>query len=194
MVANFPADFSWQFTGSGNMTTAVTEEIVDGQMSGSALSILMMFLILILFFQSIKMGWIGMLPILVTVVVNFGMMGLFSVSLNIGTALINCLVIGVGVDYSIHYLSRVKKNIFKGMKLEAALQETIHHTGKAILINATIVGIGFSALLLSEMTPIQTMGWLVLLTMLTGTMSTLVLIPATMRLLYVKNTPFYQAE
>ena len=66
---------------------------------------------LILTFSSIIKGLIAMIPLVSTILVNYGIMGLMGISLDLGTSVVSCIVIGIGVDYSIHYLSHFHENI-----------------------------------------------------------------------------------
>jgi predicted RND superfamily exporter protein len=128
-------------------------------------------------FRKISYAGIAIVPLIMTISINFGIMGFFRIPLDIGTAIISSIVIGIGVDYAIHYLSRLKNNLDQGTTFSRALENTVSHSGKAIVSNAATVGFGFVALWFSVLTPLIIMGWMITVTMLVSAFSTLVLIP-----------------
>lgn len=175
---NFPPYFSLEITGLSENNVAANREIVVGQTGSLIISYLVIFLLLVIIFKSLKWGILGLLPLTLTILVNFGFLSLIKKPLDNATALISCIVIGVGVDYSIHYLSRFRLELSRGHSYVEALVETIGHSGKAILFNALVVSIGFLTLSFSEFLPTKTVGWMVASTMLTCCLTTLIVIPA----------------
>lgn len=173
----FPDTFRLEISGSANIEAATTTEIVKGQITGLTVSILVVLVMIGITFQRIGYTLIAMIPLVMTITINFGVMGFLGIPLDIGTSIISSVVIGIGVDYSIHYLSRLKKNIDKGMAFTTALDNTVRHSGKAIISNAITVGLGFMALWFSVLTPLIIMGWLISLTMVVSALCALVLLP-----------------
>ncbi len=110
-------------------------------------------------------------------------MGFTNIPLDIGTAVVAIIVIGIGVNYSIHYLSRLETNLKQGTSFEESIMVTVRYSGKAIVFNAFVVGIGFTAMLFSMMAPLVTMGWMITMTMFISALGTIVLLPAWLILL-----------
>jgi len=119
-----------------------------------------------------------MIPLAFTVLFNFGVMGIFGVNLDIGTTLVSSIVIGIGVDYSIHYLSRMFREIEQGADLHDAISNTVRRSGKAITSNAVTVGFGFLALSVSDFLPLVTLSWMIWLTLNISALATMILLPA----------------
>jgi len=174
---NFPGHIKVDISGSASVSVAATDEIVSGQMKSMLASLGVVLIMLFVTFKKVNYAAIAMVPLVMTITINFGIMGFFSIPLDIGTAIISSIVIGIGVDYSIHYLSRLIKNLNQGMDFSNALNNTIRHSGKAIVSNAITVGLGFAALWFSILMPLIIMGWMITVTMLVSAVSTLVLIP-----------------
>lgn len=189
---NFPDFLKVDISGSASVSVAATDEIVNGQMASLFLSLALVLVMLVITFRKFFYAAIAMVPLVMTIAINFGIMGFFSIPLDIGTAIISSIVIGIGVDYSIHYLSRLKKNLEQGMDFSNALNNTVAHSGKAIVSNAMTVGLGFVALWFSLLTPLIIMGWMITVTMLVSAFSTLVLIPVL--LLFVKKMVRFQKK
>ena len=177
-VQHFPPQFSMTSTGMVPINVATSTEVVSSQilsLSGSLLAVLLM---LVLIFRSFYRGVMGMIPLVFTVLFNFGFMGYFGVNLDIGTALVSSIVIGIGVDYSIHYLSRMFSEIAQGATLQDAISKTVRRSGKAITSNAVTVGFGFLALSVSEFLPLVTLSWMIWLTLNISALATMILLPA----------------
>jgi hypothetical protein len=175
---HFPPQFSIISAGMVPINVATSKEVVSSQilsLSGSLLAVLLM---LVLIFRSFYRGLMGMIPLAFTVLFNFGVMGIFGVNLDIGTALVSSIVIGIGVDYSIHYLSRMFSEIAQGATLQDAIARTVRRSGKAITSNAVTVGFGFLALSVSEFLPLVTLSWMIWLTLNISALATMILLPA----------------
>ena len=124
-------------------------------------------------FRSIKAGLIGSLPILITAVLSFGVMGLLNIPLSTTTALLSSIAIGIGIDYAIHFLQYYKQNLAHSRQKVTAIYKTMNQTGKAILFNAIVVISGFMVLLFSVFPPNRTLGALVSMNMFTSLLGTL---------------------
>ncbi len=177
-VRQFPQGFSMTSSGMVPINVATSNEVVTSQIRSLSGSILAVFLMLALIFRSVTRGLMGMIPLVFTVLFNFGVMGFFGVHLDIGTALVSSIVIGIGVDYSIHYLSRMFHELADGKELHDAISNTVRRSGKAITSNAVIVGFGFLALSVSEFLPLVTLSWMIWLTLNISALATMILIPA----------------
>jgi uncharacterized protein len=182
-AAHFPPGMTLRLAGSAELMTATNEAIVRGQIFSLGSSFVLILLLLLVEFRSLTKGLLGMVPLSVTAVLNFGAMGLFDIPLNIGTAIVSSIVIGIGVDFAIHYLSRLQAELPFSASLEEALQRTMHASGKAITANAVTVAVGFLALLMSDMIPMRYVGWMVCQTLLVSAVTTLMLLPAAVALL-----------
>ncbi|MGE4434327.1 MAG: RND family transporter [Bacteroidales bacterium] len=167
------------YAGSGYKALVFTDLILDGQIKSILLSLLLVFILLSLLFRDIKAGLAGTLPIILTALISFGVMGLFNIPLSTTTALLSSIAIGIGIDYAIHFLEHYKTNQEKNERKIDALHQTMQQTGKAILFNAWVVIAGFLVLLFSVFPPNRTLGALVSLNMFTslaGTLSLLMIV------------------
>lgn len=175
---HFPEGMSLRFTGPEMINYATNAEVVRSQVTSLMLSLGTVLVMLLLLFRSGSRSLLGTLPLAFTVLLNFGVMGLFGVPLNVGTAIVSGIVIGIGVDYAIHYLTRLQHELDGGLAPEAAFRHTMTASGKAITANALTVSLGFLALTLSDFTPVRQGGWMTSQTLLVSAAVTLVLIPA----------------
>lgn len=162
------------YAGSGYKSLVFTRLILSGQISSLLLSVGIVILLVALMFRSLRAGLIGAVPIALTAIVNFGVMGLLGIPLSTTTALISSIAVGIGVDYAIHFIDRYRLYTRKLEPLEAAAR-TMHHTGRAILMNAVVVIAGFLVLLASVFPPNRSLGALVSFSMFTSFLGTVTL-------------------
>lgn len=174
---NFPDGYQVTTSGGADMTNTLNDLVVNSQMTSLLLSFLLVFMILALSYRSFWAGLIGIVPLSFSVILNFGLMGLLGISLNIATALIASIAVGIGVDYTIHFLSAYRDERRKSGDLERVTKAALLTSGKAILFNALAVGLGFAVLIFSSFTPLVNLGILLAVVMFTSSMGALVLLP-----------------
>ena len=156
----------------------LADMVVSGQIKSLILAMVVVFVLLTLIFRSLNAGVLSVLPLSVAILVLFGLMGFFGITLDIATALISSIMIGVGIDYTIHFLWRFKEERSKGIDHREAAYITLITTGRGIIINALSVIIGFLALTLSNFEPLRFFGGLVVISITTCLICALVLIPS----------------
>jgi hypothetical protein len=138
--------------------------------------------------RSFLSGVYAAIPIMVAILILFGVMGLTAIPLNIATVLVASVALGIGIDYSIHIISHFNHSYRHHTNAEKAIEETILISGKAILINVLSVSIGFLILVFSDMVPLQYFGVLIALSMLGSSLGALTLLPVILILVHRKKT------
>lgn len=161
------------YAGSGYKALVFSDLILEGQIFSILISLGLVFILLSIMFNSLVVGLVGSVPIVLTALISFGVMGLFDIPLSTTTALLSSIAIGIGVDYAIHFLQYYRLNL-KDSKLKiTAIYKTMNQTGKAILFNAMVVIAGFLVLLFSVFPPNRRLGALVSMNMFTSLVGTL---------------------
>lgn len=156
----------------------ISNAVVRGQVNSLIFALLTIAVLLWIIFRSVTAGFLGAIPLLVTLVCNFGLMGWLNLQLDIGNSLLSSIAIGIGVDYTIHLFWRLRYELSLGKEYSEAIITTLTTTGRGIAINALSVIIGFSVLLLSGMVIIKTFAFLIIFSLLLCLFSALILIPA----------------
>ena len=182
----FPEGYSVQTAGTSKIMYALTILITSSQTISILISLILVFIILTLNYRSVFAGIIGIIPIGLTVLINFGVMGLLKIRLDISTAMVSAVSIGIGIDYTIHYLSYYRFERLKTDNLETVAHNTLKGVGKAIIFNAVSVAGGFLVLLFSNFTPLNYFGLLVALTMITSSTASLTLLPILLEIIKPK--------
>ena len=174
---NFPKDISVEPNGSMFIEQSLNTLVVQSQLISVAVSFGIVFLILAVYYRSIIAGIIGIIPLMISVALNFGFMGIVGIKLNIGTAMVASFAIGIGIDYTIHYLAAYHHEYTKRRDDRNFLIHTFYGSGKAILFNAVSVGAGFAVLILSKFNMLSELGLLIALVMGTSSFASLTVLP-----------------
>jgi predicted RND superfamily exporter protein len=183
----FPKDVKVEIAGTALVEKSLNNLVVQSQLISVALSILMVFLILSVYYRSAVAGLIGLAPLSISILINFAVMGLTGMKLNIGTAMVASTAVGTGIDYTIHYMAAFHHEYLLTGGKGAFLRRTFLTSGKAILFNAVSVGAGFAVLGLSQFNILAQLGLLIALTMGTSALVSLTLLPV---LLLIVNPAF----
>jgi len=164
--------------GSTMVEGSLNSLIVRTQVISVIISILCIFIIVAFSNRSVIAGIVGVLPLSISILVNFAVMGFAGIKLNLGTSMVASVSVGIGIDYSIHFLEAFKREYRKYKGGADFLMACFKSSGKAIIINAVSVGAGFAVLLLSRFNILCDLGLLIAITMCTSALVSLTVLPA----------------
>jgi uncharacterized protein len=148
------------------------------QLVGLASTIAAVTALVMILMGSIVAGLIAAIPLILTVTFSMGIMAYTGQPLDIMTLMVSVVAVGIGVDYSIHFISRFRSEFRKDQNAERSLQKTIQTTGRGITYNALTVALGFFILIFASFKGIRTFGWQIALTMGVSALSAISIIPA----------------
>ena len=195
-MSYFPKDFlernhlQVQISGTANLYNVANTLLVDGMVESIILCVIIVFVLLLLVLRKFRMSVIALVPIFMTILINFGFMGLLHVPFNIVTALVSSIAIGIGVDYSIHFITWYRNELRANPDIALALENTIERKGRGILYNMFVIIGGFIVLVVSDFVPLIQFGLLVAGCMIIATIGALAVVPAIIRILSRKNPDF----
>ncbi|GHU25907.1 membrane protein [Spirochaetia bacterium] len=184
--ANFPKNVEITVGGTALVEESLNQLVVQSQVSSVFISLLVVLIIISASNKSIVAGLIGIVPLSISILINFAVMGFLGIKLNIGTAMVASVSVGIGIDYTIHFIDAFKREYAAARGKEGFLRKTFETSGKAILINAVSVGAGFAVLLLSQFVMIGNLGLLIALTMATSALVSMTVIPILLMLVKPK--------
>ena len=153
--------------------------LVKSQITSLLIAVILVITVISFMFRSLREGINASLPILATIAILYGFMGFTGIPLNIATVLVASVAMGIGIDYSIHFISHFNHRFKKSNNINEALKDTMLISGKAIFVNFISVAAGFSVLVFSDLVPMMYFGILIALSMLGSSMGALTLLPAT---------------
>jgi len=162
-------------------------QLVDRMLSDQWLTFLLaaagIFALLAVGFRSPLLAAVALVPNALPIFVVLGLLGWTGQRMNMGTAMIAAVSMGLSVDSSIHYLAAFRRRLAGGQAVPAAL-ETAHQTaGRAMIFSTLALVIGFLALTTSGFIPTVSFGALSCLTLAGGLIGNLVVLPVMLSLL-----------
>jgi hypothetical protein len=151
--------------------------LVLGQTRSLAICIVTVFLIIWACFGSVRTALVVTAPVLLTIVVLYGFIGLADWQIGIVTALFAPIAMGIGIDFAVHLQTEIIARR-QHVSLQDAIGQSVLTVGKPILASAVILTAGLAILLLSNIDPNRKLGFLLGLGTLVSAVATLVLVPA----------------
>jgi predicted RND superfamily exporter protein len=161
--------------------SSLNDLVVQSQITSMLISVLGIFIIISIANRSLIAGLMAMTPLSISILLNFAIMGLTGIKLNLGTSMVGAVSVCVGIDYTIHCLEAYRREYHTNNDGDF-LRRVFFSSGKAIIINATSVGAGFAALLLSSFVMLADFGLLVAFTMFSSSVVSLIVLPAMLSL------------
>ena len=156
--------------------------IIDGQKRGLAFAFLSTTIMMIVCLRLFGAGLVSMIPNALPLVVLGGVLGLFQDAVDSDTMMIGMIAIGIAVDDTVHFLTRLRLEASRVEDMDEALWRTFRFTGRAIVHTSIILCLGLSPFLLSDYLTTQLMGSLLPLTLVMALISDLLLLPALVKL------------
>jgi predicted RND superfamily exporter protein/outer membrane lipoprotein-sorting protein len=184
-AATFPRDVTVSFGGEAAQTIALSDTLIKGKLINIAQIAGAVFLVSALAFRSLLAGVVVLAPLAMAVLAVFGVMGAAGIPLNVPNSLISAMAVGIGADYAIYLLYRMRELARRGAAPEQAVRLALASAGKAALFVATAVAGGYGVLALSVGYNVHL--WLsmfIVLAMVVSAAASLLLIPSVV--LYLK--------
>lgn len=172
-----PPTVVMRYGGGVAEAAAINEVLARDKLLNIAQILLAVFVLSGLFFRSFSAACLVVLPLGMSVVSVFGILGLSGIPLNIPTSLIAAMAVGIGADYSIYLLARFRENAQKSANDAALLSATLHGAGTACIYVATAMAVGYGVLAFSFGFRVhQWMALLIASAMLVSVIATLLLV------------------
>ncbi|HEY9129587.1 MAG TPA: MMPL family transporter [Sulfurovum sp.] len=153
------------------------QSLFNSQITMIGLVLLIVFLMFLILFRSMKLTLIAMIVNIIPIGMIFGFMGWFQIPLDIMTITIAAIAMGIGIDDTIHYIHRFEAEFKKDNLYYFSMHRSNTSIGKALYFTTLVIVIGFSILTLSNLLPTIYFGLLTMLVMIAALISDLILLP-----------------
>jgi predicted RND superfamily exporter protein len=173
-----PYGYRGRVTGNTVLVVHAIDDIARGQALSLVVGLLSIGALLVTYFRSLRIGLLALVPNVLPVLAYFGALGLFGVTLNPTTALVACLVLGVAVDDTLHYLARYRGFVLAGREPEQAVVEALRAVARPIALTTVVVCGGLLAFSTSQLTHQVEFGVLAAGTLLLAALLDVTLTPA----------------
>ncbi len=168
-------------TGLFVLLTFLIESLLGDQLQSFLLAAGGIGIMMAVAFRSVRIGLALLIPNVLPIVLVIGAMGWIGLPVNIATAMIASVSMGLTIDSSIHYLAGYRRARAAGLPLVDALRATHENVGLALVFANLALIIGFSVLTLSHFIPLIHFGILVSVAMFGGLAGNLILLPLLLR-------------
>jgi len=155
--------------------------LLRDQYRAFALTVPAIFVVLWLVFRSLRVAAVAMLANLIPVIVCLGAMGWARIPVNMTTAMMLSVVLGIAVDDTLHYVWRYRRELARCGSPTTAIHCTHQSVGRACFFTSVVITGGFSILVLSQFLPTAYFGGLVGFTMVAALVVDLLLLPVLLR-------------
>lgn len=179
--------------GMAYLSLVWNEEVLGDMMRGFAFSLVAVFAILAINFRSLKWAALSYVPLVLTIAVIYGVIGLVGKDFDMPICVLSCLSLGMAVDFAIHFIARFRQRLdsqcgessfghvqahSETSQLVDALMWTAERPGVGILRNAVLFAGAFSVMLFASLRPYVTVGAFMLSMMVLAAVFTLSVLPA----------------
>lgn len=171
---------SSELTGLSLLMTQVARSVIDTQWTTFAISSTSIFLMLLASFRRLSLALLAMLPTMLSVACVLGLMGWLDFKLDLGTALVASVALGLSVDDTFHCLLQYHQ--LHGRPYRERLYESYKVTGPGVLLSSFAVSVGFLALATSEFVPFSRFGIMVAIATAGSSIGNILLLPACLSL------------
>ena len=177
-----PDGISLHWSGLTYINKVWQDLMVFGMLKAILGSFLVVFVLMVIQFRSLTLGLLSMVPLSVSILLSYGLVGWVGKDYDMPIAVCSSLSLGLGIDFAIHFLQRFRNKYEESKNIEETNRYMFSEPGRAIARNAIVISLGFLPLVLSSLTPYVTVGAFFALLMTFSTISTLFLLPATLRI------------
>lgn len=191
-AAEFPGA---EVTGYFVLLAQLVDSVLQDQWRTFGVAILGIGLLMWIAFRSLRLALIALVPNTIPVMVVLGAMGWLAATawpalrINMGTAMIAAVTLGLSIDSSIHYILRFQNGLRRGLDADAALEEVQQSVGKSLVFSTLALAVGFAVLATSRFIPTVYFGALVTLAMLGGLVGNLFVLPLLIQAFVIGRKP-----
>jgi predicted RND superfamily exporter protein len=189
-----PANVEMNWAGLTYINVVWQEQMVTGMLSSLTSAFFMVLVMMFVLFRSIKLGLLAMLPLTVTILFIYGLIGFVGKDYDMPIAVLSALTLGLSVDFAIHFLERCRTTYQESGSWPSTVTEMYKGPARAISRNAVVVAIGFTPLLFAPLVPYITVGFFLAMIMAVSAVVTVVLLPAVINGIKDKDKLFAMSE
>ena len=163
------------------------KDLGESHFVGLAISLFLVWAVAALLFGSISAGLFAIIPVASSILLVYAAMVVLKIDLGIGTSMFASVAIGLGVDFAIHTIDRLR-SLFKQYQgdWDKALIELYPLTGRALFFNYLAIALGFGVLISSKVVPLTNFGTIVVVAVTTSFLASMSLLPALIKVIRPK--------
>ncbi len=179
-------------TGTPPMRVLMSELMKKSQRFTTILGLIGVLIILFLYFKRPLTTIMPLIPVILGVIWTIGTMGFLGIPLDMATAGIGSLILGLGIDYGIHLLHRYNEERSSKKDVEEALEIAVISTGTAVLATTATTVVGFGALVFAPLPMMANLGKVCAMGLTYCMFAVLLFLPSLIIIEERKITPFFK--
>ena len=154
LAANPPPEgLHAEWAGLTYLNTVWQDEMVGGMLESLMGAFVIVFLMMMILFRSPIYGVLAMIPLTITILFTYGLIGLAGKDYDMPVAVLSSLTLGLSVDFAIHFLERARSIRRETGDWTETMAFMFQEPGRAIARNAIVIAIGFLPLLAAPLVP-----------------------------------------
>jgi len=173
-----PADVEVRWAGKTFINVVWQDAMVNGMLTSLAGAFIVVFFMMVVLFRSVKLGLLAMVPLSITILGVYGIIGWIGKDYDMPIAVLSSLTLGLSVDFAIHFVERTRALLSAEGSFEAATRAVFEEPARAIARNAIVIAIGFTPLFFAPLVPYITVGAFMAAIMALSGVTTLIVLPA----------------
>ncbi|UCE49963.1 MAG: MMPL family transporter, partial [Phycisphaerales bacterium] len=177
-----PVPLQHRWAGLTYINTVWQDKMVWGMLQSFMGSFIIVFIMMAILFRSLLWGLVCMVPLLVTIAVIYGIIGLVGKDYDMPVAVLSALTLGMAVDFAIHFLERARASYAETGSWQRSAGVMFGEPARAIARNVLVIAIGFLPLLAAPLIPYKTVGIFLCAIMALSGAVTLLALPAILTL------------
>ena len=179
-----------QITTSGmiSLLFKTVTNVIRSMAKSYVIALIVITILMVLLIGRLRVGMLSMIPNLFPIILTIGVMGWFKLPMDLFTMLVGSIAIGLAVDDTVHFMHNFRRYYDQTRDPVAAVMETLHSTGRAMLVTTCVLAIGFFLFMFSSMNNIFRFGLLTGFTIVMALVADYFVAPALMVLVNPKAT------
>jgi predicted RND superfamily exporter protein len=165
-------------TGRVNLNYHWIKDLGASHFFGVAIALFLVWLVSSILFRSALAGLFALIPVATSILLVYFAMVVLSIPLGIGTSMFAAVAIGLGVDFAIHTIDRLRGLYKEEQDMHKSIQRFYPSTGRALFFNLLAIALGFGVLISSKVVPLNNFGSIVAISVTTSFLVSLTLLPA----------------
>lgn len=154
-----------------------SDEVLWGMLKSFLAGLVLVLFILVIQTRSVLWGVLTFLPLLFTIALIYGVVGLIGKDFDMPVAVLSTLSLGMAIDFAIHFAARFQQRYRERPQLRKALIWTVARPGKGIFLNAALFALGFAVMVFADLTPYITVGVFMAAIMLLSALMSVIYLP-----------------
>ena len=173
-----PVEITHQWAGLHYINLVLQDMLIPTMLRSFIGSFLVVFIMMSFLFRSFRWGLLCMLPLTITVLTIYGIIGIFGKDYDLPIAVLGVLSLGMAVDFAIHFLQRAREKYNETGSWKDANAGMFREPARAISRNVLVIAVGFLPLLIASLIPYKVMGIMLFAIMTLSGIITLLVLPA----------------